>query len=160
MSIKKILIIILFLFQNSHTSAQSKEEFLLLQKSVSKIIKENIIEKKIKDSTAIYVFSIKITVKIVKGIQTANIEMSDNDALQFFAGMDSLKYLNYKPFLHKKRISTFLYNNYVLVYGSKGNRNLVTISDIFENLKYLNMTEYKSNYLGNTIIAFDKKIYD
>ena len=110
--------IIIFLFSlfplfffNQDLCAQNKKDVDFVTKSIQKIVGDYTIGEKIKDSTAIYSYAIKINVIRKKDKQIVNIAINNPAALDFFNGLDKLKKVNYLPLMRKKKNATFLFQN-------------------------------------------------
>ena len=73
---------------------QNNENLDLVTKSIQKIVGEYTIGAKIKDSTAIYSYAIKINVLRNNDKQVVEVSINNPLALTFFEGLDELKKIN------------------------------------------------------------------
>jgi hypothetical protein len=159
MSIKKIFILLFFLFSKASAFAQN-DQIKNVKKAVSGIVAENMIVEKIKDSTAVYSFFITISVTKLKGKRIVKSEINNNEVALFFKGLDLLKKIDYTSLLKKKKEAKFSFNGYILVHDSKYDQDLIEISTLPKALKHLFLND-ESNLenLGSIILEYDKKVY-
>lgn len=128
---------------------------------VAKVIRENFNEKKIKDSTAIYSFTITIKVVNSKGKQQVVTAINNPIVDSFFEGLDKLKEINYAILLGKHKYKSFSFKGYILVYDSKYGAKVISSPTIPQSLSYLFLKdETDVENLGNIVIEYDKKIYN
>ncbi|SFH08621.1 hypothetical protein SAMN04489864_1053 [Pedobacter insulae] len=128
--------------------------------AVKKIVGESTNAYKVKDSTAIYSYTITINVQREKNMQKITTSINNPEVQLFFDGMEKLKEIDYLPLMGKRKKMTFFFSTYLLVYGSESNRNTVNLSEVPKAIRYLFIPNKNEMYdLGEMGIKLDKKVY-
>ncbi|RYF14997.1 MAG: hypothetical protein EOO42_17425 [Flavobacteriales bacterium] len=161
--IKKInLLLLFFCIANSAIGQQNTNVEISMGKQIRNIVRENIVVENIRDSTAIYFFTIKINLKpkSVNSEYLATIEINNKSVADFFGGLDKLKQLDYSTILkNRKEIDIFIKSE-ILVYGSKDN-NTIKLNHMEDALKYMYANRSGPFYeLFGIRLVIDKKVYD
>ncbi len=161
MSIRTFYLFLVFFFAlGLNANAQKVDHFATTRKAVLEILRNHINGAKIKDSTAIYSFSIKISVRQQAKKLLVKTEINNSEAKSFFEGLEQLKKIDYSSLMNGKKQASFVVSAYILVYGSKYN-NEIKLSTIPTALKYLFVeNELGQQNLGSVLIELDKKVYN
>ncbi|MES2445818.1 MAG: hypothetical protein V4546_01475 [Bacteroidota bacterium] len=166
--IRPTIFFLFFLCLNLLTRAQTK---LQVEEKITHLLTTNIDAKEIKDSIALYTFSIKISLKKTKGKAMVD-EISWNDPMAnlIFKDINILKQVDYKVFLLNKSKTDIIIPVAYIVANYKTNdigEKKISIIGLQESLyKLFNCTSQKNcmndniNYLRPMIITVDKAIYD
>ena len=163
-----IVLLIAFFSINQLSFAQSKQK---TSEEIEKILISTIDAKDIKDSIALYTFSIKINIKKVKGKSIVNgISFNDVVAKSIFKDINVLKKINYSSFLTTRNSVSLIIPIAYIVANYKVNdlsekkidiRNLQdNLYKLFNCIKNENCTTINNIYLKPIIITVDKAIYD
>ena len=121
----------------------------------------NINHDKIKDSTAIYTFSLKIEVTKHPDSQQVKITVNNPTILQALGNLNALKKHNYNTLLQNNDSAKILMRLYLIVLNSDYNPKLVDIYNIPIMLKSL-LEKVDHTFIDAGIygIMIDKKVYN
>lgn len=155
-----LFMLIFFVSFNGFTQNNKKTDSI--RKVVSKIVSEAIKIEKLKDSTAVYGFAVKLNVNFVKGLQQVNLAVSSTpiaNAIDLKL-LEKLKKVDYSLFIDHKRESNLYFKVGVFVSDSKYHPQLIKLDDVFEFTTNLFLKdEFKMINLGSTLIKLDQKVY-
>jgi len=156
-STTKIAFIPLFFFLSINVFAQ-ENSLPSSEQKIAQIIEANIDWKKLKDSTAIYTFCLKIDFKNKKGKMDIVTKINNPEVSSIFKGDDQLKKYNYSGFITSKK--GLLFRFYIIITDSKSEKQSVNIYEIPEATKYL-LFKNENNYQDMGIWTFqrDNKVY-
>ena len=131
----------------------------LVQK-VFKVISDNIVNERIKDSTAVYSTVLTINLEAKENKQQVECFVADKEVESFFIELDQLKKIDYRSLLSYQKKRSLLVKIYILVTDSKYKQQQVAVENIWAMLnKTTRKDEFKALNLGNIILKFDKKTY-
>lgn len=127
---------------------------------LSRFISDNIINEKIKDSTAVYTFSLKIEIQKKKGILKVESKLNNPIIYSALNNLEGLSQFNYDAYLENGR-AKILMRFYLTVLNSDYGSKLIDIYKIPATVKYF-FEKGDDGFidLGAYGIMIDKKVYN
>ncbi|WP_426328077.1 hypothetical protein [Pedobacter sp. R-06] len=129
-------------------------------KLLSRFILNNINHEMIKDSTAVYTFSLKIEIEKKKGIQLVKTNVNNPLISLALDSLNALNKYNYDVYL-KNGKAKILMRFYLIALSSDYNPKLVDVHNIPETIKFL-FEKGDDTFIdmGAYGITIDKKVYN
>ena len=127
---------------------------------LSRFISSNVIHEKIKDSTAVYTFSLKIEIEKKKGVQLVKTKINNPTISLALNSLEALSNYNYDAYL-KNGKAKILMRFYLIVLSSDYSSKFVDIYKIPEIVKYFfEKGDDAFIDVGAYGIMIDKKVYN